>query len=69
MRLKLFLIIFILATTLSNYALAKNDQNIPVAFIDRDIIISEALSVKSIRAQLDDKRAALQQDFAAREEE
>ncbi|CEI84743.1 OmpH family outer membrane protein [Ehrlichia minasensis] len=69
MRLKLFLTIFILAIVLNQQALAKNDQNIPVAFIDRDIIISEALSVKSIRTQLDDKRAALQQDFAAREEE
>ncbi|WP_395877771.1 OmpH family outer membrane protein [Ehrlichia muris] len=69
MRSRLFLIIFILLFGLNYQALAKNDQNIPVAFIDRDVIISEALSVKSIRTQLDDKRAELQKNFAAREEE
>ena len=69
MRLRLFLTIFILLFGLNCQALAKDDQNIHVAFIDRDLIISEALSVKSIRTQLDDKKAELQKSFGAREEE
>ncbi|ABD44672.1 outer membrane protein, OmpH family [Ehrlichia chaffeensis str. Arkansas] len=69
MQLRLFLAIFILLFGLSCQASAKNDQNIPVAFIDRDLIISEALAVKSIRTQLDNKREELQKDFSAREEE
>ncbi|MGN7618798.1 MAG: OmpH family outer membrane protein [Ehrlichia sp.] len=40
-----------------------------MAFVDRDMIMSDASSVKSIRAQLDDKRTALQKDFAEREEQ
>ncbi|WDM85467.1 OmpH family outer membrane protein [Ehrlichia sp. JZT12] len=67
---RLFLVIFLISFSFNHYALAKNDEkNIPVAFIDRDIIISEALSVKSIRTQLDDKRTTLQKDFSEREEE
>ena len=67
---RLFLFVFLTFFGFNNYALAKNDaKNIPVAFIDRDMIISEALSVKSIRTQLDNKKTVLQKDFAEREEE
>ncbi|GAT76691.1 OmpH family outer membrane protein [Ehrlichia ruminantium] len=69
MQLKLFLAIFIILFGVNFQAAAKNDQAIPLAFIDRDVIISEAMSVKSIRTQLDEKRTELQKDFAAREEE
>ncbi|QGR02893.1 OmpH family outer membrane protein [Ehrlichia ruminantium] len=69
MQLKLFLTTLLVLFGINFQAVAKSDQVIPLAFIDRDVIISDALSVKSIRTQLDDKRTELQKDFAAREEE
>ena len=66
MRSKLFLTIFIILFGINFQAVAKNDQAIPLAFIDRDVIISEAISVKSIRTQLDEKKEQSYKRFCSK---